>query len=81
MPSIYIYIYIQFSGIQSIYAQLTEEFTSRSVCSGIQGIYDWLPRVGSSPCYIYICSVVIYKVSMLNSQGGLISFYIQVGPA
>ena len=39
-------------------------------CSSIIGIYDQLTRgVHLPPIYIYICSVVVCKASMLNRWG------------
>ena len=63
---IYIYIYIY------IYMQ----------CSGIQSIYDQLTRGVHFPpiyIYIYICSVAVFKASMIDWRGGFISLlYIYI---
>ena len=55
------------SSMQGIYAPLTGGSKSSSGCNGIQGIYDRLTRGFHLPAiYIYICSVAVYKASMLN---------------
>ena len=53
------------SSMQGIHTPLTGGSKSSSGHSGIQGIYDQLTRGVHLPP-IYICSLVVYKASMLN---------------
>ena len=86
----YIDIYINCSGMQGIYDQLTRGGSSSSYiyihmqCSGMQGIYDELTR--GFICLLSICStldlalgVVVCKASVLNWPGGvhLLPIYIK----